>query len=142
MFNLFRSNRHGEVLSHLNNLIAVALADGTLDQTEWERLSEIAAHRGVSEEELHQIREEAETIKFVPPASHREKITQIYELVAVMIADDHVDQEELIICRKLAEKLNIHPRIITDMLARMLQLIRENKDPEIIIDEICACTYN
>ncbi|MCA6074783.1 hypothetical protein [Fulvivirga sedimenti] len=127
-------------MSHLNNLIAVALADGTLDQTEWDRLATIAANRGVSQEELHQIREEAETIKFVAPASHRDKIFQIYELVEVMIADGRVDQEELLICRKLAEKLSIHPRIITDMLARMLQLIREDKDPEIIIDEICALT--
>ena len=138
MFNLFRTNRHGQVLSHLNNLIAVALADGTLDKTEWDVLAQIAIHRGVSEAELYQIKTEAETIKFIPPATFREKIRQIYELVDVMKADGHVDEEEIRICRKLAEKLNIHPRIIGDMLKRLPELIDTEQEPEKIIDEICA----
>ena len=138
MFNLFRSNRHGQVLSHLNNLIAVALADGTLDDSEWDRLAEIARHRGVSEEELKDIYEEAGAIKFIVPPTFRDKIRQIYELVDVMKADGHVDDEEVAICRKLAEKLNIHPRIIGDMLHRISQLIDEGKEPDSIVDEICS----
>ena len=140
MFNLFRPNRHGQVMSHLNNLIAVALADGTLDRSEWDRLAHIASNRGVTEDELHQIYHEAETIKFVVPPTHREKIRQVYELIEIMKADGQIDEEELTICRKLAEKLSIHPRIITDMLNRMTELIEENKDPELIIDEICSLT--
>ena len=138
MFNLFRTNRYGQVLSHLNNLIAVALADGTLDKSEWDRLAEIARHRGVSEDELLNIKDEAETIKFVVPPSYREKIRQIYELVDVMKADGVIDEQEIIICRKLAGKLNIHPRIINDMLLRIPELIDAEKNPEDIIEEICA----
>jgi len=138
MFNLFRTNRHGQVLSHLNNLIAVALADGTLDRSEWKLLAAIAQARGVTEDELLDIKEEAETIKFIAPPTYREKIRQIYELVDVMKADGEIDEAEVQICRKLAEKLNINPRIINDMLRRIPELIDAEKNPEDIIDEICS----
>ncbi len=134
MFNLFRSNRYGQVLSHLNNLIAVALADGTLDQTEWDRLAAIARNRGVSESELHDIREEADSIKFIPPPTYKEKIIQIFELVDVMLADGNIDEEELVICRKLSEKLNINPRIVSDMLT----MLKAGSEPEDIVNEICS----
>ncbi|MEJ2004839.1 MAG: hypothetical protein P8X57_07730 [Cyclobacteriaceae bacterium] len=55
-----------------------------------------------------------------------------------MKADGIIDEQEFIICRKLAKKLNIHPRIVSDMLQRIPQLIDEQKNPEEIIEEICA----
>jgi hypothetical protein len=53
-----------------------------------------------------------------------------------MMADGEIDPEEVRLCRKLAERYNIHPRIINDMITRIPQLIAEGKRTQSIIDEI------
>ena len=135
MFKFF-NNKPDQLEGHLSNLMAVALSDGTIDDSEWNRIVLIAKKRGVSEQALNIFRNNIHKARFVPPAEFEEKVIQIFELVEVMMADGVIDPEEVILCRKLAERYNLHPRIINDMITRIPQLIAEGKRTQSIIDEI------
>lgn len=135
MFKLF-NNQPDQIEGHLSNLIAVALSDGTIDDSEWNRIVLIAKNRGVSEQALGIFRNNIHKARFTPPVDFEEKVKQIFELVEVMMADGVIDPEEVQLCRKLAERYNLLPRIVNDMVARIPQLIAEGKRTQSVIDEI------
>ena len=133
---LFGPNKEDQLQSHLNNLIAVGLSDGTLDDAEWNRIVKIAGDHKVDKKTISAFRENAANVKFIPPVKFEDKVLQIFELVEIMIADGQIEDEEMMICRKLALKCDIHPRIVNDMLGRIPQLISEGKRASSIVEEI------
>lgn len=133
---LFGPTKEDQLQSHLSNLIAVGLSDGTLDDAEWNRIVKIAGDHNVDAATITAFRENAGSVKFIPPSNFEDKVLQIFELVEIMIADGQIEDEEMIICRKLALKCNVHPRIVNDMLQRIPQLISEGKRTQSIVEEI------
>ena len=115
LLKIFKSDRDGIRKSHVKNLIAVAMADGYLDETEWGLLSSIGRVLGMTEDEIGRIKEHPDSVKFIPPRSYEEKVEQICDLVALMTVDDEINTRELELVRKIALKLDILPQMV-DMI--------------------------
>ncbi|UII28781.1 TerB family tellurite resistance protein [Fulvivirga maritima] len=102
--------------SHVKNLITVAMADGHLAKEEWDLLVTIARKLEMSNDDIQNIKNNPEDIKFTPPKKYDEKIQQVEDLVAVMMIDGDVDKNEMELCKKLALKLDLLPRVVNDLI--------------------------
>ncbi|MBL3656908.1 TerB family tellurite resistance protein [Fulvivirga sediminis] len=102
--------------SHVKNLITVAMADGHLAKEEWDLLVIIARKLGMNNEDIQSIKDNPEDVKFTPPKKYDEKIQQVEDLVSVMMIDGDVDKNEMELCKKLALKLDLLPRVINDLI--------------------------
>lgn len=116
LFSVFERNEQNKKKSHLKNLIELALADGNIDEVELKLLMDIAAKLDMSAEDIEEIRNHPEHVKFYPPSSDKAKVRQISELVKMMIADKKIEPNEIKLCKNLAIKLNLAPNIIDDLL--------------------------
>ena len=116
LLSIFESDKDGRRKSHIKNLISVAMVDGHLADEEWALLSRVAHHLGMSSETIQNIKNNPEEIKFIAPKKYEEKLQQVTDLVAVMMVDGDVDQKELELCKKIALKLDLLPRVINDMI--------------------------
>ncbi|MBL6446604.1 TerB family tellurite resistance protein [Fulvivirga sp. 29W222] len=123
---IFESDKDGRRKSHIKNLISVAMADGHLADEEWALLSKIAHHLGMSSEAIQNIRNNPEEVKFIAPKKYEEKLQQVTDLVAVMMVDGDIDQNELELCKKLALKLDLLPRVVSDMINNACYQTKEN----------------
>lgn len=102
--------------SHIKNLVALAMADGNMSLEE-EHVLFATAHRiGMSNEELEVIKSNPESIEFKVPESYGDKIEQIYDFLSLISVDGSIDDEEVKLCRSLALKFDLAPRIIDDLL--------------------------
>ena len=90
--------------SHMKNLIEMAMADGHYDEVENKFLVKTASKHGVSKKTLTAIKENKIEVEFIVPTSDQEKFTQLFELVHMMVIDDHIDDEELKLCVIFAKK--------------------------------------
>lgn len=113
---IFGKNKTEKRKSHIKNLISVAMADGHLAKEEWGLLMRMAKKLDMGNDEIHNIKNNPDDIKFVPPSKHEEKIQHIHDLVSLMTIDEHIDTKEMVLCRKIALKLDLLPRIVDDIL--------------------------
>lgn len=116
LLKIFKFDKEGVRRSHVKNLISVAMADGHLDLDEWDMLVTISKVMGMTEEEIHEIKESPEKIQFIPPKKYEDKVQQIHDLVAVMTVDSHVSPRELALCKKISLKLDVLPNIVDDII--------------------------
>lgn len=92
-------------LSHIKSLIAVACVDGNYDAEEKQIIKTVAARIGLSEQELNRAEKDGVQVEFKIPADTDLKLELMYDLVLVMMADKHMDQGELKLCKSFAERL-------------------------------------
>jgi uncharacterized tellurite resistance protein B-like protein len=117
---IFGSDTEGIRRSHIKNLISIALADGQLTQDEWDLLLVIASHLGMREEEINAIRNNPDTVNFVAPKTHEERVQQIEDLVALLAIDHDINPKEIELCKKICLRLDVLPQIVDSIIAKHL----------------------
>lgn len=125
--------------SHFLNLYAIALSDTQIETIELESLYRIGEERGIEKSEIDQVILHPDKIKFTYPDTLNEKITYLYDLAKIILADGVVDINERktleLFCNKFGfEEENISS--IADFLIEsatnnlqitdLLKLINEN----------------
>lgn len=136
MLSFLKSDPSQKNRSHLKNLVSMAMADGSIDQREWELLRDIARKLDLTEEDIQIARNNPDLINNVLPKKYREKVEQLYDLVCLMIADFQIDENELGFCRKMADKLNINPMIVDDLIDQVNIYLKNNQDPDQLLNTI------
>ncbi len=119
LLKIFKSDKDGIRRSHLKNLICVAMADGHLDEGEWEMVKSIARLMEITEADIEAIRKNPESVSFVPPKRYEDKVEQIQDLVSLMTIDGEINARELELCKKISLRLDVLPQIVDQVLEDM-----------------------
>ncbi len=131
LFGLFGPKIKKELLdSHLKNLWEVAMSDGHIDDREVELLYQIAKRHGVGKGKVNRVKQRMDQINFTSPDNDRERFDQMYDLVMMMMADSEIDDNEMRVCNKYAEKLGFDKRIVEDLVYSISSNITVGNDPE------------
>ncbi|HPD64272.1 MAG TPA: hypothetical protein P5050_02200 [Bacteroidia bacterium] len=123
LFRTFESGEHKKIKSHFENLVAVALSDGVIDEKEKEYLLSLAQNYSITEEEIMHIIENPDHYVFTAPVDKAERQKQLKEIIRLLLADGKVTQSEINICKKMAVALNYNPSIvvrITNLLQKYM----------------------
>ena len=118
LLGIFKTDKEGIRRSHVKDLVTVAMADGRLDDDEWNLLLDIAKHLGMEEEEIKNIKNGFEKVEFVAPKKYEDKVQQIRDLVAIMTIDREINQKELELCKRIALRLNVLPQLVDEIIER------------------------
>lgn len=102
--------------SHIKNLMVLTMADGKMSFEEEHTLFSLAHRLGLSNADLEFIKSNPRSIEFKIPDSYGEKLEQIYDLVSQISVDGPVEDKEVELCRSLALRFNLAPRVIDDLL--------------------------
>lgn len=129
LLNIFKNDPTGARKSHLKDLITVAMADGRMDESEWELLKALARLMEIPENEISRIREHPDGVGFVPPKKYEDKITQIQDLVALMNIDGEIDSSEVELCKKISLRLDLLPQIVDQILEEIKKAGADPKRP-------------
>jgi len=92
-------------VEHFANLVAVAYSDGFLDREEKKFLKERADDYGLNHDEVENIINKAEKLKFVVPINSEEKEDQLADIVYMAMIDGEVHEKEYELCLSIAAKL-------------------------------------
>ena len=107
-------------LSHIKNLIALAAADGHVDDCEVDFIAEVGARMGIKDEEVKRI--------FKHPESEDEKLVLLYDYVVVMMADKIIDDNELTFCYDTVEKLGFRRDVAPEIISEIMTSIGKERD--------------
>lgn len=125
MFGFFENEQTKKVKSHLMNLVALAKADGHLDEREMNFIVAVGRKNGMRPDEVRSIVGNASTIHLVIPDNDSERFDQIFDLVDMMLADGVVDDTEMDFCVDMAEKLGFRKDVVAVLVRRISQGVKD-----------------
>ncbi|PSJ72278.1 hypothetical protein C7N43_35100 [Sphingobacteriales bacterium UPWRP_1] len=136
LYSLFDGPEKKKRLSHIKNLLALAMSDKSVDEKELELIFHIGAKAGLSHTELERILDNPESVTFYPPSTMQERIEQLFDLTMVMLADGEIDVRELLLCKVIAVKMNFKPEVIDLMVENLLDLVTRKVKREVAIAQL------
>lgn len=136
LINFFDSDDKQKRLSHIRNLLALAAADGDLDESELELIYSVGARINLTENELRRIINRPESVPFKVPENFKERITQLYDMVVLMMIDGKIHKNEIALCKITAIKLGFKHQIIDKMTHDVIDMITNNIALEVILSNL------
>jgi hypothetical protein len=130
---IFDGSEKKKRLSHIKNLLILSGRDGRITQEEINLIFSIAIEKDISQEEFQRIVDRPDSISFYPPTSFHERIDQLIDLVKVMMVDGEIDEDEIIFCKTVAEKLGFNHRIIDKIVHDIIKIVIQGVARDIAI---------
>ena len=124
------------MMSHVRNLVALAYADGKFSDEERQYVANVATEVGMTADEMKQIINDPDGIRFIMPENDIEKIEQLYDLILLMMIDGDLNENEMIFCRAMAIKMKIPYQIVDEMVAKVINFITDNFYVEDVVNEL------
>lgn len=103
-------------IEHYKNLVAIAAADGYLNNREREFLADRALELGLAEGEVKAIMAEADMLQYNVPLNQEDGEDQVNEAVFMSIIDGEISSQEYQLCLLLADRLGIDRTHVDHMI--------------------------
>lgn len=108
---------------HLRNLMNMAMADGVLDDSEYEFLKNIALKYDIDVTEVDKLKIEISKQTDYTFEKSLNKFEQIFDLVKMMMADNHIDKREMQMCKVFAKKIGFASQNVDEIVDSVIQNI-------------------
>jgi hypothetical protein len=134
--NTFDSSEMKRKKSHLKNLYQIALADGKIENKEFDFLLSVCDRIYLERNNLQEIVNYCEDIQFYIPKNINEKIDNLYDYVLMSIIDGEISESEIAYCKLFAIKYGFNPTVIETIFKELINSILVGIAREIIISRI------
>jgi uncharacterized tellurite resistance protein B-like protein len=120
-------------LGQLKNLVMLAAADGQVTDSELAVLLAVASRENITPDEFNKVIEDPDSVKIELPEDEETKLSYLRDMVAMMMVDGELDEQELAICKIYAMALGYRSSIVDGMIAGVvdkLDAAQENAEDE------------
>lgn len=104
-------------LGQLKNLVMLASADERITDSEMAVLLAVASRENITPEQFSQVIEDPDCVSITLPEDEDTKLAYMRDMVALMMIDGELDEQELAICKLYAMALGYRGSIIDGMIA-------------------------
>ncbi len=117
-------------LGQLKNLVMLAAADGQVTDSELAVLLAVASRENISPEEFNNVIENPDSISITLPEDEDTKLAYLRDMVALMMVDGELDEQELAICKLYAMALGYRGSIVDGMIAGVIDQLDAEGQPK------------
>jgi len=130
-------------ISVLATLVKLSLSDNVLDEAEMKIIEKVARNYGLNDpDSLKEIIRNYEKYQLEPTYNYNERIEQLYRLMQVIYADDHLDKAELKILKNSIVALGFSPKKLDVIYETAVGKIADNADLDDFIEAIKKVNKN
>lgn len=117
-------------LGQLKNLVMLAAADGHVTDSEMAVLLAVASRENITPEEFNKVIDDPDSVSITLPEDEYTKMAYLRDMVAMMMVDGELDEQELAICKLYAMALGYRGSIIDGMIAGVIDQLDAEDTPE------------
>ena len=107
-------------LGQLKNLVMLASADERFTDSELAVLLAVASRENITPEEFNNVIDNPDSVKITLPEDEDTKLAFLRDMVAMMMVDGELDEQELSICKIYAMALGYRGSIVDGMIAGVI----------------------
>lgn len=115
-----QNNDNAQRLGQLKNLVMLAAADGHLTDSELAVLLAVASRENITPEEFNKVIDDPDSVNIEMPDDEDTKLAYLRDMVAMMMVDGELDEQELAICKIYAMALGYRGSIVDGMIAGVI----------------------
>ena len=112
-------------LGQLKNLVMLAAADGKVTDSELAVLLAVASREDISPDDFNRVIEDPDSVTIDLPEDEDTKLAYLRDMVALMMVDGELDEQELAICKIYAMALGYRSSIVDGMIAGVIDSLDE-----------------
>ncbi len=109
-----------ERLGQLKNLVMLASADEKITDSEMAVLIAVATRENLTPEEFNKVMDDPDSVNITLPEDEETKLAYLRDMVALMMIDGELDEQELAICKLYAMALGYRGSIVDGMIAGVI----------------------
>lgn len=132
MFGFFENEHTRRIKNHIQNLAALAKADGHLDEREMSFIVAVGKKNGIRDAEIRSLVANSSAGRVVAPSNDSDRFDQIFDMVDMMLADGIVDDSEMDFCTVMAEKLGFRQDVVGLLVKHISQGVKDGLDRDIV----------
>jgi|GEM_PF-245720 uncharacterized tellurite resistance protein B-like protein len=122
--NQFDSSELKSKKSHIRNLYAIAMADGRLENSEFEFILQIGQRKlFLDGETIRSVINNIEDVSFYVPKTINERLNLLEDYVKITIIDGNINQNEINVCKQIAINFGFRPVVIDKLFNHILNNI-------------------
>ena len=107
-------------LGQLKNLVMLAAADGHLTDSEMAVLLAVASREKLTPDEFNKVIDDSDTVTIDLPEDEDTKLAYLRDMVAMMMIDGELNEQEMAICKLYAMALGYRGSIVDGMIAGVI----------------------
>ncbi len=107
-------------LGQLKNLVMLASADERFTDSEMAVLLAVASRENITADDFNRVLENPDSVDIVLPEDEDTKLAYLRDMVAMMMIDGELDEQELAICKLYAMALGYRGSIVDGMIAGVI----------------------
>ena len=119
-----------ERLGQLKNLVMLASADEKITDSEMAVLVAVASRENITPEEFNKVIDDPDSVNITLPEDEETKLAYLRDMVAMMMIDGELDEQELAICKLYAMALGYRGSIVDGMIAGVINQLDAEADAE------------
>jgi len=110
-------------LGQLKNLVMLAAADGNFTDSELAVLLAVASRENITPEEFDKVIDNPESVTIDLPTDEDTKLDYLRDMVALMMIDGELDEQEMAMCKVYAMMLGYRSSIVDGMIAGIVDTL-------------------
>lgn len=110
-------------LGQLKNLVMLAAADGNFTDSELAVLLAVASRENITPEEFDKVIDNPESVTIDLPTDEDTKLDYLRDMVALMMIDGELNEQEMAMCKVYAMTLGYRSSIVDGMIAGIVDTL-------------------
>lgn len=123
-------------ISHFANIVRIAKSDNKISTEEIEFLAKISKKYNISNEQFRDILKFPEKIPTIAHLDCIERIERLYDLLVMVKADQHVEQQEVLMLRRIVTGLAFPLNRVDMIVDHSLEIDVSEVDADAFTDKI------
>ena len=107
-------------MGQLKNLVMLASADEKITDSEMAVLIAVATRENLTPDEFNKVMDDPDSVNITLPEDEETKLAYLRDMVAMMMIDGELDEQELAICKLYAMALGYRGSIVDGMIAGVI----------------------
>ena len=120
MENKIDNTQENQRMGQLKNLVMLASADEKMTDSEMAVLIAVASRENITPEEFNKVIDDPDSVNITLPEDEETKLAYLRDMVAMMMIDGELDEQEMAICKLYAMALGYRGSIVDGMIAGVI----------------------
>ncbi len=133
---LYLSLEQKRNISHFANIVRIAKSDNKIATEEIEFLAKVSHKYNISDEKFREILRSPEKVPTIAHLDCLERIERLYDLVTMVMADHHIEKEEVSMLRRITTGLAFPLNRVDMVVDRSIEIDVNQVSVEDFSDEI------
>lgn len=120
--------------AHFVHLVQIAMADGTIEQAEFDLLQLLGSKMGLTSNEMHDLLESTKNSAYIPPYKLSKRFGHLYDVMKMVFVDGKIESNEMRLATVIGLRSGFTEQEMPVLLNILIHGIKNNEQEDVLFE--------